>query len=58
MMKLKEYKEEMMKDPEFARAYEDTQLEMNVIRAEIEAATSQNLTQKERSTGASDRFGA
>ncbi len=46
-MKLREYKEIKMKDPEFARAYEEIQPEMSVIRAMIEARLSQNLTQKE-----------
>lgn len=48
-MKLKEYKEKKMKDPDFAKAYEEMQPEMNVIRAIIEARISQNLTQKELS---------
>ena len=48
-MKLKEYKDKKMSDPEFAQAYEDLQPEMNVVRAIIEARTSQNLTQKELS---------
>ena len=48
-MKLKEYKKEKMQDPEFVKAYEEIQPEMNVIRAIIEARTSQNLTQKELS---------
>ena len=47
--KLKDYKEKKMQDPEFAKAYEEIQPEMNVIRAMIEARTSQNLTQKELS---------
>ena len=46
-MKLREYKEIKMKDPEFARAYEEIKPEMSVIRAMIEARLSQNLTQKE-----------
>ena len=45
-MNLKDYKKEKMKDPVFAKAYEEIQPEMNVIRAMIEARTSQNLTQK------------
>ena len=49
MVKLKDYKEKKMQDPEFAKAYEEIQPEMNVIRAMIEARTSQNLTQKELS---------
>ena len=48
-MKLKDYKEKKMQDCEFAKAYEEIQPEMNVIRAMIEARTSQNLTQKELS---------
>ena len=39
------HKKENMKDPAFANAYEEIQPEMNVIRAIIEAGTSQNLTQ-------------
>ncbi len=46
-MNLKEYKKEKMKDPLFAKAYEEFQPEMNVIKAMIEARTSQNLTQKQ-----------
>ena len=48
-MTLRDYKEKKMQDPGFAKAYEDIQPEMNVIRAMIEARTSQNLTQKELS---------
>lgn len=47
VMNLKDYKKEKMKDPVFAKAYEEIQPEMNVIRAMIEARTSQNLTQKQ-----------
>lgn len=46
-MTLQEYKEKRMKNPEFAKAYEDNQPEMNVIRAIIDARISQNITQKE-----------
>ena len=46
-MKLQDYKKEKMKDPAFAKAYDEIQPEMNVIRAMIEARTSQNLTQKQ-----------
>ena len=46
-MTLKEYKTERMKNPEFAKAYEEIQPEMNVIRAIIDARISQNITQKE-----------
>ena len=48
-MRLKDYKEKKMQDSGFAKAYEEIQPEMNVIRAIIEARTSQNLTQKELS---------
>jgi len=36
-----------MRDPEFAKAYEEMQPEFNIIRAIIEARTASNLTQKE-----------
>ena len=45
-MKMSEYKEKKMQDPEFAGAYDEIQPEMSVIRAIIEARASQNLTQK------------
>ena len=48
-MELKDYKKKKMQDPEFVKAYEEIQPEMNVIRAMIEARTSLNLTQKELS---------
>ncbi len=47
MRTLKQYKESHMKDPEFAKEYEAIQPEMDVIRAIVEARTSQNITQKE-----------
>lgn len=46
-MTLQEYKKIKMQDPEFVKAYDEVQPEMNVVRAIIEARTSQNLTQKE-----------
>ena len=49
MKTLNAYYNEQMKDPEFAKAYEELQPEMTVIRAIIEARTSKNLTQKELS---------
>ena len=49
MKTLKELKAEQMKNPEFARAYEEIQPEMNVIRAIIDARTFRNMTQKELS---------
>ena len=48
-MKLSEYKQKKLQDPEFAKAYEEIRPEMNVIRAMIEARMSQNMTQKELS---------
>ena len=47
MKSLKQLKIEQMKDPEFAKEYEAIQPEMDVIRAIVEARTSQNITQKE-----------
>ena len=47
MKSLKQYKETQMENPEFAKEYESIQPEMDVIRAIIEARTSQNITQKE-----------
>ena len=38
-----------MKDEEFKKEYEAVQPEMDVIRASVDARTSQNLTQKELS---------
>ena len=49
MMTLDDFMKDQMKDPEFAKAYEEIQPEMSVIRAIVEARTSQNLTQKELS---------
>ena len=47
MKSLKQYKEMQMENPEFVKEYESIQPEMDVIRAIIEARTSQNITQKE-----------
>ncbi len=49
MKTLKELKAEQMKNPEFAKAYEEIQPEMDVIRAIIDARTFRNMTQKELS---------
>lgn len=49
MTTLNNYMKEQMRDPEFAKAYEELQPEMAVIRAIIEARASKNLTQKELS---------
>lgn len=48
-MTFDEYKAGQLKNPEFAKAYEEIQPEMNIIRAMIDARTSQNLTQHELS---------
>jgi predicted transcriptional regulator len=47
MKTLNEYKKEQMQNPQFAKEYDAIQPEMNVIRAIVDARTSQNLTQKE-----------
>lgn len=49
MISLDQFMKEQMKDSEFAKAYEELQPEMSVIRALVDARTSQNLTQKELS---------
>ena len=48
-MNFKEYKKELMKDPEFVKAYEDLQPEMDIIKTIIDARIKQNLSQKELS---------
>lgn len=48
-MKLNDYKEKKMLEPEFAKAYKEIQPEINKIRTMIEDRISQNLTQKELS---------
>ena len=47
MKTLKEYKDEQMQDVEFVKEYEAIQSELDVIRAIVDARTSQNMTQKE-----------
>lgn len=48
MMKtLNAYLQEQLQDPEFAKEYEAIQPEMDIIKAIVDARTSQNLTQKE-----------
>ena len=49
MKSLKQFKNEQMQKEEFVRAYEEIQPELDVIKAIVEARTSQNLTQKELS---------
>ena len=48
-MNFKEYQKEVMKDPEFVKAYEDLQPEMEISKAIIDARIKQNLSQKELS---------
>lgn len=47
MKTLKQFKNEQMKDDEFVKEYEAIQPELDVIRAIVNARTSQNITQKE-----------
>jgi transcriptional regulator with XRE-family HTH domain len=47
MKTLNQFKDEQMQDSEFVREYESIQPELDVIRAIVDARTSQNLTQKE-----------
>ena len=47
MKTLDQYKEKQMQDPLFVKEYEAIQPEMDVIRAIVDARTSQNITQKE-----------
>ena len=47
MRKFDDFLAEQMQDEEFAKEYEETQPEMNIIRAMVDARISQNLTQKE-----------
>ncbi len=53
MKTLNDMLSEQLKDEEFRKEYEAIQPEMDVIRAIVDARTSQNLTQKElaESTG-------
>jgi hypothetical protein len=47
MKTLKQFKDEQMQNAEFVKEYEAIQQEIDVIRAIVEARTSQNLTHKE-----------
>ena len=49
MIKFDDYLKKEMQDEEFAKAYEEIQPEMDVVRAIINARKSKNLTQKELS---------
>lgn len=47
MRKFDDFLAEQLKDEEFKKEYDNLQPEFDVIRAIVEARTSQNLTQKE-----------
>ena len=47
MKTLQDFKQEQMKNPAFARVYQEREPERNIIRAMVEARIAQNLTQKE-----------
>jgi len=47
MKKYEDYLSEQLQNDEFKKEYESMQPEFDVIRAIIDARTSQNLTQKE-----------
>ena len=47
MKTFEDYKKQQMQDPELVSEYEAIQPEMDVIRAIVNARTSQNLTQNE-----------
>ena len=49
MKTLNQYMEEQLKNDEFKKEWENSQPELDVIRAIVDARTSQNLTQKELS---------
>lgn len=47
MRKFDDFLEEQMQNQEFKKEYDDLQPEFDVIRAIVDARTSQNLTQKQ-----------
>ena len=47
MKALDQYLDEQLQNDEFRKEWEDNQLEMDIIRAMVDARISQNLTQKE-----------
>ena len=49
MRKFDDFFNEQMKDPTFKEEYEKLQPEFDIIRAMVDARTSQNMTQKELS---------
>ena len=46
MRKLDDFLEEQLQDEEFKKEYENLQPELDIIRAMVDARTSQNLPQK------------
>ena len=50
-MRVDDYLQEQLKNPEFKKEWDDIQPEMDVIRAMIDARIEQNLTQKELASG-------
>ena len=46
-LRVDDYLQEQLKDPEFKKEWDDIQPEMDVIRAMIDARIEQNLTQKD-----------
>lgn len=46
-MRVDDYLQEQLKNPEFKKEWDDIQPEMDVIRAMIDARIEQNMTQKE-----------
>ena len=46
-MRYDDYLQEQLKNPDVKKEWDDLQPEMDVIRAIVDARTSQNVTQKE-----------
>ena len=51
MSEFKDFLNEQLKEDEFRKEYDALQPEFDIIRAIVEARTSQNLTQKEWADG-------
>lgn len=47
MRKFNDYLKEQMQNPEYKKEYDNLQPEFDIIRAIVDARTSQNLTQKQ-----------
>ena len=47
MRKFNDYLKEQMQNPKFKKEYDNLQPEFDIIRAIVDARTSQNLTQKQ-----------